>query len=164
LGQYKPFINNSTQNAVWNTNMAELDFITGSSSTHTLGITGADVGQNLAGYTNNLAWGILDLTGQILNLVDGNAASGGALYVGRILGLNLNGMTVTNILNDLTNNDINIYYDSLQNTGLHGLTYNLENGGQLLPSSPVPLPGAVLLLGAGLTRLAAYARRKKAVA
>ena len=52
-------------------------------------VAGADMGQLLAGYNNNFAWGTLDLTGQTLTLSDGNAVPGGALYVGIISGLTI---------------------------------------------------------------------------
>lgn len=42
------------------------------------------------------------------------------------------------------------------------ITYNYEDPQCVAPESPVPLPGAFLLLGAGLVRLAAAARRRQA--
>ena len=155
------FISNSTLNSQltqWNTTQATLAFITGTSSAHDLYITGADVGQNVAGYTDNFSWGALALGGQTLNLVDGNGTLGGALYVGIISGFNT---AVPNI----TGNGLNIYYDaSLGGNGyLGGQTFNLASGGVLEPFSSVPIPGSVLLLGSGLVGLGLmrFRRRQK---
>jgi hypothetical protein len=144
------FINNSTQNILWNTNAAELDLITkGTTTTHAMALAGADFGQNILGFTNNFAWGTLDLTGQTLTLSDGNTTTlGGALYVGKILGLNISDLLVTDIS---SSNGLNIYYLPDFNPDLDGLTYNLENGGILAPVSSVPEPSTILiwsLLGA----------------
>jgi len=95
-----------------------------------LSLPGADLGQTRAGYTDNFAWGSLDLTGQTLTLVDGNDTPGGALYVGRLLGVTLSGNTVTDILGS---NGLNIYYDLFLNPELGGLTYDLAGGGWLAP-------------------------------
>ena len=68
------FINQSTQNLTWNTVAADLVFtnVPAGSLNHLLSLAGADLGQTMAGYTNNFAWGSLDLTGQTLTLADGN--------------------------------------------------------------------------------------------
>ena len=146
------FINHSTQNTLWNTNAAELDFINGTTTAHTFALAGADLGQSLAGYTNNFAWGTLDLaTDQTLTLSDGNATPGGALYVGTIEGETIVGDTVT----DITGNGFDIYYEASLNPDLLDKTYQLEDGGVLAPvpaAPPVPEPATIIIwsvLGAG---------------
>lgn len=150
------FINNSTQSTSWNTSAAEVAFITGTSSDHTFDLAGVDDGQSLAGYTNNFALGTLDLTGQTLNLVDGNSTPGAALYVDDILGVLISGGTVT----DITGNGFNIYYNANDNPYLQGETYALEKGGVLTPST-VPVPAALWLFGSGLAGIVARRRFKK---
>ena len=139
------FTNHSTQNTLWNTTAAELDFITGPS--HNLALAGADLGATLAGFTNNFAWGTVDLTGQTLSLSDDN---GSALYVGKILGVAFTGTTVTNITSD----GFDVYYDPSQNPYLNGLTYKLGGEGVL---APVPEPSTFVLLGIGAISMLAYA-------
>jgi hypothetical protein len=150
------FINQSTQNILWNTAAAELEFRTGDSSTHNLYIPGVDKGLRWGGLKDNFAWGTLDLTGQILNLVDGNTGnSGTALYVGLIEGLTWNESHTT--VMDIIGNGFNIYYNPLLNPDLDKKVYSLTDGGRL---APVPVPGAMVLLVAGLARLAVYYRRR----
>ncbi len=102
-------------------------------------------------HLNNFAWGSLTLEGgQFLNLVDGNATPGGALYVGEILGLAIDwqGHLITNI----TGHGLNVYYDPALpgNAYLQGLTYDFLGGGHLAPAAVVPVPGTVWLLLSGL--------------
>jgi hypothetical protein len=148
------FLNQSTQNASWNTTQAMLTFVGGTK--HELDITGADKGTSRTGYTQNFAWGTLDLTGQILSLADGNHDPGGALYVGAILGLTRNDLQVT----DIFGNGLNIYYDPNLNSKLGGLTYKLENGG-LLMAATVPLPASAWLFLSGLAGLGLVGRKRK---
>ena len=155
------FINNSTQNAQWDTTQAALAFLTGNTSSHIFALAGADYGQaGELGETNNFTWGQLDITGQTLNLSDGNTSNNGtALYVEQILGLSISGDDITNIFG----NGFNIYYDPSLNLALNGMTYNLENGGVLTPDSPalVPEPVTMMLFGTGLVSLAGLRLRKK---
>ena len=148
------FTNNSTQNTAWNTSAATLAFFTGTSSAHNVALAGADAGAHQAGYTNNFAWGTLDLTGQTLALSDGNATPGGALYVGTITGETIASGQVT----DITGNGFNIYYEPGLNLDLHGQTFSLLNGGKL---APVPVPPSVLLLGSGLLGLVGLGWRRR---
>jgi hypothetical protein len=140
------FINQSTQNLLWKTLGAVVQFTTGTDSLHNLYLPGQDLGPSWAGYTDNFAWGTLDLTGQSLNLVDGNATAGGALYVGKILGLTLTGLEVS----DIIGNGFNIYYDPGLNPDLNGLTYDLQAGGCL---EPTPVPPSLWLFLSGLAGL-----------
>ncbi len=148
------FQNQSTQNTLWNTRLSDLAFTGGSG--HQLYIPGVDLGQSVAGYSNNFAWGSLDLSGQSLTLYDGNTDTpGGALYLGKILGLTFNGDTVTDIIGS---SGLNLYYDLAQNPGLGGLTYDLTGGGYLAPA--VPLPASAWLFLSGLAGLGLLGRRR----
>jgi len=151
------FINGSTQNTLWDTAQATLDFISnGSSTSHNFALAGADQGGDPSGFINNYAWNSLDIYGQTLSLSDGNATPGGALYVRNITGLDISGSTVRNIIG----NGFNIYYDANADQALRGLTYELENGGKLSPD-PVPEPSTILLLGVGLAGLTLARRRRE---
>ena len=145
------FINLSGMNFSWDTLAAALIFTSGTDAAHDLYLTGADFGALIAGYTDNFAWGSLDLTGQSLTLYDGNDQPGGALYVGEIiLGYNPETLLLANIIG----NGLNIYYDSELNAYLAGLTYSLAGGGYLMPvGSEVPVPAAAWLLLTGLGAL-----------
>jgi fibronectin-binding autotransporter adhesin len=173
------FINQSTQNLTWNTAGADLVFtnVTAESIKHLLYLPGADLGRSLAGYTDNFAWGSLDLTGQSLTLLDGDDIAGGALYVGSILGVTFQGSLVT----DITGNGLDIYYnpDLEANAYLAGLTYDLIGGGQLAPvaaellalnrevqlgqtmqTHQTPLPASCWLFLSGLVGLGLLGRKK----
>ncbi|MFA5111884.1 MAG: VPLPA-CTERM sorting domain-containing protein, partial [Desulfobaccales bacterium] len=168
------FINHSTQNLTWDTVMADLAF-TGDAAAHQLYITGADLGQTAAGYLDNFAWGSLDLTGQMLTLLDGNDSLGGALYLGSILGVTLSGGQVT----DIYGNGLDIYYNPFlaENAYLAGLTYDLTGGGHLAPVSvdllgvnnlvplesamqQTPVPASIWLFLSGLAGLGLWRRKK----
>jgi len=127
------FINNSAQDTLWNTGEARLGF-TGP-GIHDLYLTGLDLGQNGAGYTDNFAWGIFSLgSGSGLKLMDGNTEAGGALYVQSfLLGDGLSQ------INDITGNGLNIYYapNAPGNAYLNSGTYALAGGGSL---TPIPEP------------------------
>ena len=140
------FQNQSNQNTLWNTAGAKLSFITGQSSDHNLYIPGGDNGPT---GTNAFAWDTLGLSGQILHLFDGDADSGGALYVKNILGVSFTDLLVNNILMGQYGLNLNIYYDPTTSGDeyLHGLTYNLTGSGQLIPSpTPAPVSHAVRLV------------------
>lgn len=151
------FINNSTMNTFWNTKQAYLGFIAGQSNQHAFYITGADYGAVMSGFDNNFSWGTLDITGNLLSLLDGNTDLGGALYLRYILGLQMSG---DDILNIFSTDGLDIYYmaNLAENGYLHGLTYDLEGGGHLRPIS-TPEPATTLLLGLGLVGLAGIRKR-----
>jgi len=150
------FINHSTQNTHWNTLLADLAFVGGGE--HDFYLTGADLMATRAGYHDNFAWGTLNLTGQTLNLVDGDASPGGALYVREIIGLLFNDGKVANIFG----NGLNLYYlpDLPNNQYLGGLAYELTGGGWLRPATVVPVPGSLLLLSSGLLGLLSLRQRR----
>ena len=137
------FLNYSVMNEAWDTTQAYLVFRAGNDNHHQFFITGKDFGQSASGYQNNFSWGTLDVTGNVLYLYDGNATPGGALYVGRLIGLDITGNLVTNIIGQ---DGLKIYYDPkvTENNYLHGLTYILSGGGRLIPvvdtTPPTPNP------------------------
>jgi hypothetical protein len=108
----------------------------------------------------------LNIIGQTVHLLDGNTDSGGAQYVGGVIGARVNWFTqvVYNIFGD-PDSTLNIYYDPdlLVNSYLLGLTYDFANGfGQLIPDPiSTPLPPSVLLLGSGLLGLGLLGWRRK---
>jgi hypothetical protein len=146
------FYNTSTMNTQWDTSQSILAFNGGD---HTLQIPGLDRGANFYGYTNNFAWGTLDVTGQELTLSSA-FDSDAALYLGRILGLVFDDLTIANIY---SSEGLNLYYNAALNPYLGGLAYNLTAGGRLIPAV-VPLPGSVWLLVLGLVGLAVVQRRR----
>lgn len=149
--------------------------VTAQSINHLLYLPGADQGRTRAGYTDNFAWGSLDLRGQTLTLVDGNDTPGGAPYVGRLLGVTLSGNTVNDIMGS---NGLYIYYDLFLNPDLGGLTYDLAGGGWLAPVADeflalnrdlqlgqtiqiqTPLPASCWLFLSGLVGLGLLGRKK----
>lgn len=153
------FLNASTQNTVWNTSGAALEFITGTSTSHTMQLTGSDYGASQAGYSNNFAWATLTIdAGNTLTLADGLTGGGTvALYVNDLVGALISGGTITNIDGD----GYNIYYYAYDSADayLGGLTYDLAGGGELIADVPEPASMAVLL--AGLAGLSAVRRRSR---
>ena len=153
------FLNHSTRNTLWNTSGATLDFADGASSTHQLLLTGADRGTGAAGWVNNFAWGTLQIdAGQTVTLGAGIAGSGAlALYIGDLLGADLSGDTITNIIG----NGFDLFYDPTQaaNAYLNGASYMLADGGELLASIPgVTEPGSLALLAPAVAAM--FGRRR----
>jgi len=143
------FQNLSTQNTLWDTSPAELEF-TGT-GTHTFDLAGV----NGAGFANNFAWGTLVIdAGNILALGTG---SGDALYVNFLQGLDISGNLITNIDGAA---GLFIYYNPADNPFLQG-NYNLEGGGELIAANgpaPTPEPGTLLLIASGLGSFVARRR------
>jgi hypothetical protein len=156
---------NSLQNSLWNTSAASLIF--DGTGNQTFSLAGSDKGDTLAGFSNNFAWGEIELkSGVNLILQDGHSNASAALYVGLLL---LDGGLgqISRI-----NSAYNIYYDTLLtgNAYLQGKTYNLTGGGQLIadnsagvlppPSSTaaVPLPTAIWLFGSVLAGFFGFSR------
>jgi hypothetical protein len=154
------FINNSTLNDLWDTDLAYLEFTSGEDNSHDFFLAGMDYGSVGPGYTDNFSWATMCLSaGNILNLFDGNGDTGGALYLRELLGADISGGTVSNIFGS---DGLNVYYLASipGNSYLGGLTYDLAGGGQLIASSgPVPIPGGVWLFGTGLICLVGIRRR-----
>ncbi len=158
------FHSSSAQNTSWDTHSAVLRFQANAANTsHSFDITGRDIGAVPAGYTDNFAWGSLQVDpNEIFLLQDGNADPGGALYVGvaQLLGApsgsDLAGYIQTHLLNADAGNLLNIYYDpSLSdNAYLGAQTYTLGNGGYLAPVSvpEPPMLGVLAVAGIGLLR------------
>lgn len=149
------FVNLSTQNTLWDTGGAELEFNGSGMQTFDL------AGQNGFGFSDNFAWGTLLIDpGVILNLGIG---SGDALYVNSLLGLAISGNTITNIDGA---QGLFIYYNAADNPSLNG-NYNLTGGGELIAAggpAPTPEPSTLLLFGTGLLGLAGMSLRKKRLA
>ncbi|MCX6872294.1 MAG: hypothetical protein NTW21_00570, partial [Verrucomicrobia bacterium] len=148
---------NSTQSTLWHTESALLTL--DERYAHALYLPGQDLGAVNDGFTNNFAWGTLDLTNvDSLTLSDGNLlVAGAALYVREIRGVELytepdlipdpeyggegdpplipnpyaGKVTVTNI----NGSGFNIYYlpELAGNAYLGGKTCDLMGGGKLVP-------------------------------
>ena len=113
----------------------------------------------MSGYADNFSWGTLDLTENYLSLFDGNEELGAALYLREILGIEILGETIINIMGS---DGFTIYYNPHLNGNsyLAGLDYNLDGGGYLKAVKQVPEPSTMLLLCTGLIGLAGWRRRK----
>ncbi len=141
------FLNASTQATTWNTSGATLEFVTGASSAHTLQLTGRDLGAIWQGYDNNFAWGTLKVDADnSVTLADGlSPGSAVALHVTDMVGAEISGDTITNIIGD----GFNIYYNGQDaaDAYLRGLNYALAGGGELIADVPEPASLVVLLSG-----------------
>jgi hypothetical protein len=157
----------STQNLLWKTDQAVLQFVSdGRDNVHDFWVPGADLGPG--GGADNFRWGNLvlhdlDENGdminmQIVHLLDGNERNQGtALYLGKIEGLDYD-LTTLMVANLIGFEGLHVYYDPGLNEYLGGLTYNLSDGGRLVPT---PVPASVLLLGSGLLGLGLLGWRRR---
>lgn len=151
------FVNNSTQNLLWNTNAASLT-LTGVVAQQNMYLAGDDLGALTSGYSNNFAWGEFSLVlGSSVKMWDGNGDPGAALYVGL--------MELGGGLAQLANIEsaYNIYYDAslTGNAYLNGQTYALNGGGSLIAAQAVPEAETYAMLLAGLGLVGFAARRRK---
>jgi hypothetical protein len=143
----------------WNRLQAERTLNGTGTIAHHLSIPGADSGRTEAGDVNNFFWGMLDLSGQRLGLMDSDAASGGALYGGEILRITSNS---ANMVTDITGKGLHLYYPLLLGDAyLNGHTFSLEGNGQLAQSSSVPWPSTLLLMGTSLLGIVILGWRRK---
>ena len=155
------FVNNSTQNTLWDTSLATLIFENALS--HNVYLAGLDLGATANGFLDNFAWGSFSLTaGEELHLFDGNLATdGAALYLGLLTPLDL----------DDIYSAFNIYYNATLagNAWLGNNRYALHDGGYLIPflggteppgPEPVPEPSMLLVWVSGLAMLGGMAWRR----
>ena len=123
------FRNGSTQNVLWSTANAELEFNGGVS--HNVLLAGDDNGSSSAAYASNFAWKTVRLcSGQSVVLGDSNAKPGAALYTQALI-LDDGVGQVANIVG----NGCNIYYNPSNslNAYLGGKSYPLQGGGAISP-------------------------------
>ena len=172
------FANHSTQNTLWNTDDAFLGFgfdqATGALTGLTLDFFLAASDLGVTGYTDNFAWDTLELApGNTLRLLDGNVANTGtALYVDSLIGAQILGDTISNIIGGM--NGLNVYYSATEpgNAYLDGWNYRLAGGGflmgvdgrgELFPSGPggpaAPEPSTLVLFAVGVVGLLVRRRR-----
>ena len=123
---------------------------------------------------NNFGWYTLSIgSGQTLNVQDGNTTNAStALYVNELLGLSVSGGMVQNITGGTASDPINIYYNAANAANFYfsggtnldipfATGFGAVKWDPTVPSSPVPLPPSVLLLGSGLLGLGAMGWRRK---
>jgi hypothetical protein len=156
------FINQSTQNTLWDTAQAGLKFAMGLENSHDFYIPG----QGATG-ANNFAWYTLDITGQTLHCKDGNTIANGDQWLEVLIGATYTdkaeNAALTNIFNDDPVNVLNLYYDKnlAANDYLGGFDYVITGGAGGHLYAHTPLPPSVLLLGSGLLGLGALKWRRR---
>ena len=149
-------VNNSQANTLFDLSAAKLSFSAGS---HNLVWSAANLGATAAGYQNNFAVGSFELASGGSLILSGTGSPGiNALYVhGLLLGGGLSQIA------SIQSGGLNIYYDpgETANAFLHGATYGLAGGGNLMAVAAVPEPEsyALWLAGIALTGGIAYRRR-----
>ncbi len=145
------FINNSTQNTLWNTAASTL--VLNGTGLQNIYLAGANKGASMSGYSNNFSWGDLSLAaGSSLDVTNTNGA---ALYVGL---LQLGGGIGQ--ISSITSPD-NIYYNAnlAGNAYLGDKNYPLIGGGQLMAAVPEPETYTMLLAGFGFIGFIVYRRK-----
>jgi hypothetical protein len=150
--------NQSVRSDLWSTLLVTLKFITGDDTEHDLYLPGKDLGNNVAGYTRNFAWGKLMLPARSSLFTTAIPKRARPCMLGVILGVAFDESKreVTNIFG----NDCDIYYDPTpeENAYLEGMTYELQQGGVL---APVPLPASAWLFLGGLAGLGLFGGWRK---
>jgi fibronectin-binding autotransporter adhesin len=154
------FVNNSTDTAHWTTMGATLEYAGTGSQTLGLNASNGDGLNNI--FDNSFGWKTLALdSGSFVNLVGGSVISDNAFYVDSLTGLTFSGLDVTNV----EGNGYDIFYLASADPTLDGLTYDLADGGFLIPIGAVvppqnaPEPGALTLLASALAGLGWFRRR-----
>jgi autotransporter-associated beta strand protein len=153
------FTNFSSQGALWKTGSATLEFTGADGTSHVMDLVGVDMCKT-PNPKDDFNWGALDLDSG--NKVDLAGIGGGdALYLGDLLGADIVGNTITNIMGF---DGLVVYYNAhdADNSYLGGLTYNLSGGGMLISSVPEPESWALMILGFGL--MGVVLRRRRDVA
>jgi hypothetical protein len=163
-------LGDTSNNTTWDTSGAILRFVAGVDNDHVMQLYGIDLGTDIAGLVDNFAWGTVELTaGQTISLEDIKAdGEAGALYLDTILLADFATDIIDGVLDSIIGNGLNVYYNAFAsgNLFLAGLTYNLQNGGQLIALSEelleLPEPSSIGMLLLGLFGLGRLRRRKAA--
>jgi len=131
-----------------------------SSGPHDLVWSATNLGATVAGYHQNFAVGIFELSmGGSLDLSGTSTVPGAnALYVHRLLLGDGLGQIAS-----IRSGGLDIYYDPAEsaNAYLHGATYSLAGGGRLMAVAAVPEPETYALWLAGLGLMSVVIRRRR---
>lgn len=153
------FLNRSQQNTIWKTELARLELVGPAGTSHLMLLTGQDLGATKAGLVDNFGWAslLIDLENDLALGAGIDGAVDLALYLGELLGAEIQGDSIANI----AGNGFNIYYDPglAGNAYLGGRSYLLLNGGELIAMTDVPEPSGLLALLVGLGALVLRRRR-----
>jgi hypothetical protein len=136
------FVNNSTNAAQWNTAGATLEFA--GTGTQTLGLNASNSAGLSGVFASAFAWQTLAIdAGAVVTLAGGAAVSDNALYLASLTGLLISGLDVTNI----DGNGFDIFYLPGDDPALDAQTYDLTDGGYLIPiEAPALEPSRLTLL------------------
>jgi autotransporter-associated beta strand protein len=155
------FINNATNGGASDLSGAGFAFKTGTGATpnaHIMALAGIDLGQSNEALIGDFLIGSLDVTGQSLTLQSGTSLGKAALYVDDLSGLVIDPTATAGglaLIDNITGDGFNIYYNPLDDLALGGLDYALTGGGELIADVPEPGSWLVIIpgLGAGLFML-----------
>ncbi len=131
---------------------------------HTMTLGGLDLGQSAEALTGDFLIGTLDITGQSLTLASGNTIGKAALYVDTLTGAVIDATATLDglqVVDNITGDGFNIYYNPLDDLALGGLDYALLGGGELIADVPEPASWLVILpgLAAGFAMVRRRARK-----